>query len=300
MRLISSGEAFFRGILSSISMSRLKFPPAFFAFMICTTGLAVTFFVWTRYAQSESSVDRVIDDGAVEIEKSDLGKCHFDAAMSFLKEGELVSARDRFLYLISYFPESENTIHAKRVIGEVNLDLLLSPIPQPEKSRHVVSQGEALVTIAKRSDSTVDYIMRANGKITSLIYPNEELVVCPLNYRVEISLKGRALTVYSKNVFFKEYRIVEINLPTGVTETVTTEISEKVAWDADRLVNFTDANYLDCSKWIRTGMIGLNIRDDSAGRPHSGIAPFGVMVVKPDMQELFTILRVGTEVKLVR
>ena len=299
MRLISSGEGFSSRNLYSILMARLKFPPAFFALIICGAGLALAFFGWTRYAQPESSVNRVVEDGAVKLEKPDLGKRHFDAAMSFLREGELVSARDRLLYLMRYFPESETIIHAKRVIGEVNLDLLISPIPQPEKSRYVVSQGEALVTIARRSDSTVDYIMRANGKTTALIYPDEELVVCPLNYRVEICLEGRTLTVFSNDVFFKEYRIVEINLPPEVAGPVTATITEKVARDGDRPVNFTDATYLGCSKWIRTGVIGLYIREEAAARPDSEIAPFGVMVEKSDMQDLFTILRVGTEVKLV-
>ena len=281
-------------------MARLKFPLAFFAFMICGAGLAGAFYFSTKYAQPEISVNsQIVEDGAVKSERPDLGNGHFDAAMSLLRAGELVSARDRFLYLMQYYPESKSIIHAKRVAGEVNLDLLISPIPQPEKSYHVVSQGEALVTIAKRSDSTVDYIMRANGKTTALIYPDEELVVCPLNYRLEICLEGRALTVYDEDMFFKEYRIVDANLPPEVSRPVTTTISEKVAWDADRPVNFTDATYLKCSKWLRTEKIGLLIREDAAEGADSGDAPFGVMIEKTDMQELFTILRVGTEVKLV-
>lgn len=280
-------------------MARLKFPLAVFAFMICGAGLAGAFYFSTKDVQPEISVNsQIIEDDAVKPERPDFGNGHFDTAMSLLREGELVSARDRFLYLIQYYPESKSIIHAKRVAGEVNLDLLISPIPQPEKFRHVVSQGEALVTIAKRSDSTVDYIMRANGKTTALIYPDEELVVCPLNYRIEICLENRALTVYDEDMFFKEYRIVDANLPPEVAGPVTTTISEKVAWDSDRPVNFTDATYLKCSKWLRTEKIGLFIWEDAEG-PDAGDTPFGFMVEKTDMQELFTILRVGTEVKLV-
>ena len=57
--------------------------------------------------------------------------------------------------------------------------------------------------------------MRVNGKTTVLIYPDEELIVCPLNYRVEISLESGTLTVFDGKSFFKEYKIVNINLPAG-------------------------------------------------------------------------------------
>ena len=281
-------------------MARLKFLLAFFSLLICAAGVAGAYYYWKKYAKPEISVTRQITgEGTAKRQKPDLGKRHFDAAMALLAEGELVSARDRLLYLMSYYPESRTFSDAKRVAGEVNLDLLISPIPHPEKTRHVVQRGEALITIAGRSNTTIDYIMRANGKTTVLIYPNEELVVYPLHYRVEISLEARTLTVFDGKNFFKEYKIVNVNLPPEVAGTVVTTISEKVAWDVDCPVNFTDANYLNCSKWIRTGKIGLFIREYSLERTSAGAAPLGVMVEKFDMEELFTILRVGTEVKLV-
>jgi len=281
-------------------MARLKFLLAFFALLICAAGVAGAYYCWTKYAQPEISVTRQIQGGGtVERKKPDLGKRHYDAAMALLKEGELVSARDRLLYLMQYYPESKTFLDAKRVAGEVNLDLLISLIPQPEKSYHVVKRGEALITIARRSSTTIDYIMRANGKTTALIYPEEELIVYPLNYRVEINLDSGNLTVLEGDKFFKEYAIVNVNLSPEVSGTVTTTISEKVAWDVDRPVNFRDASYLNCSKWIRTGKIRLFIREYAPERADVGAAPFGVMVAKSDMKELFTILRIGTEVKLV-
>ena len=281
-------------------MAHLKFLLAFCALPICASGVAGGYYYWTKYAKPEISVTRQITgEGAAKRQKPDLGKRHFDAAMALLTEGELVSGRDRLLYLIQYYPESKTFSDAKRVAGEVNLDLLISQIPHPEKTRHVVRRGEALITIARRSNTTIDYIMRANGKTTVLIYPNEELIVYPLNYRVEISFEAGTLTVFDGKNFFKEYKIVNVNLPPEVAGTVVTTISEKVAWDVDRPVSFTDANYLNCSKWIRTGKIGLCIREYCLERTSAGAAPLGVMVEKSDMEELFTILRVGIEVKLV-
>lgn len=278
-------------------MARIKFLVAFLALLICAAGIGGAFYYWKKFVEPEMVLNRHMDGGSRE--KPDLGQRHFDQAVTLLKEGELISARDRLLYLMEYFPESKKFDEAKRIVGEVNLDLLLSNIPQPKKTIHKVRRGEALVTIARRNQTTIDYIMRTNGKSTSLIYPDEELLVRPLDYRVEIDLQDNRLTVFDGEDFFKEYAILGKNLPPEVGPPISTSVNEKVAWHMDRPVNFTDANYLKCSKWIRTGKIGLFIRerkpDDQEGESRS----FGVMVSKSDLEELFTIIRNGSQVNVV-
>ncbi|MDF1659052.1 MAG: hypothetical protein P1U58_15655 [Verrucomicrobiales bacterium] len=115
-------------------MVRFKFFLAFFALLICVGGVAGAYFYWKKYAEPEMGVVAQIE-GTAEVmkEKPDLGKRHFDEAIELLREGELVSARDRLRYLMTYFPESKTFNEAKRVVGEVNLDLLISKIPQPKK-----------------------------------------------------------------------------------------------------------------------------------------------------------------------
>lgn len=280
-------------------MARIKFLLAFFALLICAGGVVGAYFFWKKFAQPEINVTRRIEGKAeVQRERPDLGKRHFDAAVELLKEGELVSARDRLLYLMQYFPESATHGEAKRIVGEINMDLLLSKIPMEGKTTHNVRRGEALLTIARRAGTTIDYIMRVNAKTTALIYPDEELTVFPLEYRAEIDLENGKVTVFDGENFFKEYDIVDTHLPPGLTAPVTTTISEKVAWHIDRPINFTDENYLNCSKWVRTGKIGLFIRQDDSGKSGDS-RPYGVMVAKSDMEELFTILRGGSKVNLV-
>ncbi|MEM1442365.1 MAG: LysM peptidoglycan-binding domain-containing protein [Verrucomicrobiota bacterium] len=281
-------------------MVRFKFFLAFFALLICVVGVAVAYFYWKKFAEPEIGVVAQIE-GTAEVlkEKPDLGKRHFDEAIELLEEGELVSARDRLRYLMTYFPESKTFGEAKRVVGEVNLDLLISPIPQPKKTIYTVRRGDALVTIARRNATTIDYIMRSNGKTTSLIYPDEELVVYPLDFRVEINLDDKVVTLFDGDLFFKEYEIVGTNLPPEVRAPTTTTIQEKVAWFGDRPLNFTDANYMNCSKWIRTGRIGLFLRAAKRDEEENDSTSFGVKVSRADMEELFTILRTGSKVALV-
>jgi LysM repeat protein len=220
--------------------------------------------------------------------------------MELLREGELVSARDRLLYLMRYFPESATYPEALRIVGEVNMDLLVSKIPMPGKTEHTVRRGEALVTIASRNKTTIDYIMRANGKISEYIFPDEVLTVYPLDFRVEISLAKKFVRVYQGEALFKEYAILDKNLPADLKAPVSTTVSERVAWHDNQPVNFTHPQYMNCSKWIRTGKMGLFLRQNQSGGDGGEGRPFGVMLANEDLEELFTILRVGSKVDLVK
>ena len=281
------------------NMARFKFFLAFIALVICAVGVGGAWYYWKKFAQPNFEVTRHLEGKSdTPKEKPDLGRRHFDEAIKLLKDGELLSARDRLLYLMQYFPESSTYDEAKRIVGEVNLDLLISKIPLKGKTDYKVRRGEALVTIARKNSTTIDYIMRANAKSRELIYPDEVLTVYPLDFAVEIDLEKETVTLFDEEKFFKEYSIVDRNLPPDLTAPVTTSVSEKVAWHVDRPVNFMDENYLNCSKWVRTGKLGLFIRQKSE-KNDGGSQPFGVMLAKTDMEELFTILRVGSNVTLV-
>lgn len=283
-------------------MARIKFLVAFLALLICAGGIVGAWFFWKKYAQPEIVVNRHISGkGESGLERPDLGKRHFDAAVALLKEGELVSARDRLLYLMEYFPESATCAEAERIVGEVNMDLLLSKIPIPGKAEHKVRRGEALVTIAGRNQTTIDYIMRANAKTSEFIFPDELLTVYPLNFRVEISLGKGTVTVYDGKTLFKRYPIVDRHLPADLKAPVSTTVSERVAWHGNQPVNFTHPSYMDCAKWLRTGRMGLFIRQAKAGSDGAGDSrPYGVMLANADLEEIFTILRAGSKVDLVK
>jgi hypothetical protein len=142
--------------------------------------------------------------------------------------------------------------------------------------------------------------MRANGKTSEFIFPDEPLTVYPLHFRIEISLGKGTITVFDGEALFKEYPLLDRNLPADIKAPAATTVSERVAWHGDQPVNFTHPAYMSCAKWIRTGKIGLFIRQNDSGADGGGGRPYGVMVANADLEELFTILRVGSKVELVK
>lgn len=282
-------------------MARFKLVLAFFALMVMSAGVAYAAYFFQKYVRPQQEVEIQIA-GKSDEKKPDLGKKHYDQAIKFIKEGELLSARNRLQYMLEIYPESPTMPEAKRVLGEVNLDLIISKIPMEGKSQYRVKPGDALSRIASNNKTTIDYIMRANSKTRTLIYPKEELTVFDLNGSVVIDLDGATLTIMDGEKFIKEYQIHDVNLPSQFpTSSVNTTISSKVAKHGGRVLKFTDTNYLNSQKWIRSGRNGLIIRqyipedqlDEGAPKP------YGVMLSSEDMEELFTILRHGSSVKVL-
>ncbi len=277
-------------------MARFKLVFAFFSLMILTAGVAGGAYYWQKFVIPQKEVEVQIVATAAE-GKPDLGGKHYLRAIAFIKEGELISARNELQYMLDIYPESPTIDEAKRVLGELNLDLIFSKIPLEGKSEYRVKSGDGWSAIAKRNRTTIDYIMRANSKTNTLIYKSEDLTVYHLNCTAEINLKKSALTIREGEKFIKEYKILDQHLPSHFPSSTSTTVSEKVAYFAGRTVDFMSDNYLNSKKLIKTGKTGLFILEDEL--EEGSTKPYGVVVAKTDMEELFTILRGGSEVKVV-
>ncbi len=281
-------------------MARIKLLLTFFALVILAAGVAVAAFYWEKVARPDYTMAQEIDGKSTETrEIPDLGKRHFDDAVELLKSGELQAAKERFYYLMEYYPESKTFAEARRILGEVNMDLLISKTPIPGKTEYVVKSGDAPASIARRTETTIDYLMRANGKTRALIYKDEHLTVFPLNFEVDINLEAKKVVLTHKEKFFKEYDILGVNLPGAVKPPVKTEIKEKVAWADGRRIAISSKDYLSSQKWMRTGKIGLFIRGIRDAEVSEGqTKPYGVFVANPDLEEMFTVVRSGSPARL--
>jgi hypothetical protein len=250
----------------------------------------------------------------------DPGAKEYEAAVGFIRAGDWVPARERLTYLMRYFPESAKYPEAKRILGELNLDLLLSEMPAPEKYKYTVKSGEAgLASIASRHKTTLDYIVRANGLSSTVIHAGDEYWLCPLIFVLEANLSKRELIVYRmqvpkpdevapspvtdtipQEVFFKSYPILDANLPPTIKVPSTAEISDKPIWlNNGKRASFGSVSYHGGHRWLQTARPGL-VLQAMPGDPASASIErkSGILLAEPDLNELFTYIRTGTELRL--
>ncbi|MFK5921596.1 MAG: LysM peptidoglycan-binding domain-containing protein [Verrucomicrobiota bacterium] len=280
-------------------MGRLKLVFVFLSFLILVAAAVFVAYYWEHVVKPDLAIEQELKKEVNVKARAapDLGVREFEQVVELLKKGESMTARERLYYLMEYYPDSSVLPEARRIVGEINTDLLISKIPLEGKSEYVVKSGDALAAIARHHQTTIDYIMRANGRTTSIIHPGDRLWVFPLNFEVVIDQSEKVIRLELKGLFFKEYPVIKFALPPQVKAPVKAEIKDRVAWFEEKRVLFNNKNYLKSKKWLQTSRRGLIIRAyDGSDKAEE---EFGILVAPEDLQEMFTLFRVSTSIRLV-
>jgi len=282
-------------------MGRLKLVFAFFSLLILAAALLGVAYFWEHVVKPDLQIERELkkEVNVKERPAPDLGIREFEQIVALLKKVETMTARERLYYLMEYYPDSSVIPEARRIVGEINSDLLLSKIPLEGKTEYIVKSGDALAAIARHHKTTIDYIMRANSRTSSLIHPKDRLTVYPLEFDVVIDKSDKTIRLELKGLFFKEYPVVRIALPPTLNPPLKTEVKDRVAWYGENRVLFNDKNYLKSNKWIQTAHRGLIIRAFRGSEGEGKQEDFGILVAPEDLEEMFTLIRVSTPIRFV-
>lgn len=242
--------------------------------------------------QRDSDVATMLD--AAEMPDIDPGERAFQKAHELLALGKLAEAREKLTAIVNVFPGSSSAPVARRIVGEMNLDEILSSSHLEGKKIHVVKRGDSFVAIAAQEKTTVDCIMYLNSMMQIRgIQPGDELVVMALNFRLLIEPNRKSLALWDGGRFIREYPILHLS-PALAHAAAKTTISSKAAEWEGRRVQIQTKDYRAAAKLIQLAKPNVQIRgwDGSGERPAAGI-----LLRSQDMEEISLLTRVGNEVE---
>ena len=172
---------------------------------------------------------------AAEMPDVDPGETAFQKAHELIALGKLADARDKLNTVVNIFPSSSSAPIARHIVGEMNLDDILSTTQMAGKQTHVVKRGDSFLGIAARYKTTLDCIVNLNGlqELKNLV-PGEELLVMPLEYRLLIEPQRQSLSLWDGGRFICEYPIVHLAAAGKLTSLHTTVGSKTGQLDARR------------------------------------------------------------------
>ncbi len=304
--------------------NQLKILSGVIALIILGGAIVLMAYYWEKVLRPEKVAMREVEAvkvGETNLLPPDPGLKPFYAAVESIRAQNWDSAREQLAYLMRYYPDSSKYAEAKRMLGEINLDQLLSPAPMPGKVEHTIRSGDYFSVLQKRYQTTIDYILRTNGRTTHFVRIGEKLWVMPLHFALQANLTDKTLTVFKveevqpqvaaagdnsssaipekKEVFFKEYKIVDANFPPTVSVPHTTKISSKPAWLGEKQAKFDQPEYHFAQKWLQTSKIGVAIKSAPEDMENATeTRKMGILVSPSDMSELFTYVRVGAPLRL--
>ena len=215
-------------------------------------------------------------------------------APELLAQGRLAEARDKLNSLITTFPGSPSAPVARRILGEMNLDDILSSAHMEGKKTHVVKRGDSLMAIAGQNKTTVDCIMYLNSMLDAKrIQPGDELIVMPLEFRLLVEPRRNCLSLWDGERFIREYQILHVSA--SARTALKSTISSKAADLGGKHVQPQSKEFRAAEKVIQIAKSPVQIRGwNGTGPQPSG----GILLRTEDMEEISLLTRVGNEVEV--
>jgi hypothetical protein len=243
-------------------------------------------------AQSDDDLAKMLE--AAEMPDIDPGEKAFQKAHELLALGRIPEAREKLSAIVNVYPSSSSAPIARRIVGEMNLDEILSTSHMEGKQIHIVRRGDSFIGIASRYRTTIDCIMHLNSMMELRnLQPGDELVVMPLDFRLLIEPGRHSVSLWSGGRFIREYPALHISAAASTKRRTT--IGSKSAEFGDRRVVPQSKDYRAAAKIIAIDKSPLQIRgwDGAGDRP-----PGGILLRPQDMEEIALLTRTGNEVEI--
>jgi hypothetical protein len=243
----------------------------------------------------ETDVNFATIADAVEIPAIDPGAKAFKKAHDLLALGKLDEAREKLSTIINVYPSSSKAPMARRIVGDMNLDEILSTSHMQGKLEYVVKPGNSFLGIAAEHHTTLDLIMHLNNMMElGNLQPGDELVVMPLEYRLLIDSKRKTLSIWDGGRFVSEYPIIHLGIPGGLPAGKS-KIGSKTAEAEGKRVLPQSKGYRSADKVLQISKPVLVIRGAAAD---SKDFPRGIIVRPEDIEEISLLTQVGNEVEI--
>jgi LysM repeat protein len=231
----------------------------------------------------------------------DLSLPEFQEAAKLRQEGKLVEARNALFAFIQKYPNGQHFEEAKDLLGAVNIDILFSPMPSPEKQEYIVKKGDVIARVAQKMKSTPELIMRTNNMNGTMLRIGERLLISNPDFSLFIQTKQKLIVLINHGQFFKQYHVQEMKLPPKQPPRINTKVAEILAWKNGKRVGFGTREYQTSMRWIRLANAGYTIYAiPDASHPGSDqpAPPLGLGISASEAEELSSLVNGKTPVTI--
>lgn len=274
-----------------------------FAFLLAVVIFgSAAFFGYHIIVKPELAV-RAEQSGAVPDEpRPDISLPEFQAAAKLRQEGKLTEARTALTNFLQKYPNGLHSEEAKDLLGDTNMDILLSKYPSPEKQEYVVKSGDVLARVAAKTKTTPELIMRTNNLNGTMLRIGDRLLISHPEFSLFIQRKEQTVVLLDKGAFFKRYRAKTVKLPPKQPPRITTRVAETMAWRDGKRVGFGTKEYIGSARWIRLAAPGYVLYPEptSASAQPGGVPPppTGFGMAPADVEELSGLVNSKTAVTI--
>ncbi len=274
----------------------------FALFLAAVIFLGAGWFGYNLFFKQEIAIQKE-QRGETKAEPTpDISLPEFQAAARLRQDGKMPEARAALNAFIQKYPNGAHVDEAKDLLGEINVGILLSRTPSPEKTEYIVKPGDVLQKVANRVKSTPELIMRMNNMSGTMLHIGERLLISHPEFSLVVDRKNKRIVLLDHGSFFKQYRIVEMKTPSRQAPRITGKVAETMAFKDGRRVGFGTREFALSTRWIRLSVPAYTIYslpDGAHPRLEQPPPPTGLGVAATDVEELSGLVNNRTPVTII-
>ena len=224
----------------------------------------------------------------------------FNEAQTLVESGQAPAAREKALGALAAAKDAAVRRQVEDLLGRIHTSLIFTPSPMAEKVDYTIQPGDTLAGIAKQHKTTMELLTRGNGIKSAVIRPADRLRILTGQFSVLVDKSDNELVLSLNDRFFKRYRVGTGKFektPAGQFK-ITDRIAQPTWWRPDgKAVPFGDKENVLGTHWLSLDLPGYGIHGtwepDTVGKQESAGC---IRLVNADIEELYTLLPVGTPV----
>ncbi len=260
-------------------------------------------FGYNSFVKEEIAVKKEQRGEVTPAPAPDISLPEFQAAAQLRQDGKLAEARDALVAFIQKYPGGLHVEEAKDLLGEINVDILLSCYPSPEKTEYVVKSGDVLAKISRKLKTTPELIMRMNNMSGTMLHIGEHLLISHPDFSIVIQRKANLVVLLNHGAFFKQYHVGEAKLSPKQPSKITAKVAETMAWKDGKRVGLGSKDYISSTRWIRlagaTAYTLYSMPDSAHPNLDQQPPPVGLGLAASDVEELSSLVNNRTPVTII-
>lgn len=225
----------------------------------------------------------------------------WEKAKGLEKQGSYLEAKEIYDSLL----QKEHLGRKKRIILKeyeaLRIKILFSKFETPDSIVHTVIPGDTLYALAKKYGTTTELLQKSNGIEGDHIYPGMKLKVNRSQFSVLVEKHSNRLTLLADAKNVKTYRVatgVEGSTPEG-TFKIVNKLKDPTWFHEGAVVPPDSPENILGTRWLGFDSRGYGIHGTALPQTIGTQASKGcIRMHNPDVEELYMLLPVGTEVTI--
>lgn len=226
----------------------------------------------------------------------------FKQAEKAYASGDFLKARNLLKEAEEKATETQKILKIRDFKEKVNMSLLFSPILDECSIEYIVKPGDSLSKIAKKFNTTVALIKRANKLSSDIIYPNQKLKVNTCKFSIVVDKSQNLLFLKRNDEIFKTYPVAtgkNNSTPTGKFKIIN-KIKNPTWFKTGAVIPPDSPENVLGTRWMGLNIKGYGIHGTRDGDSIGKQSTLGcIRMRKKDVEELFDIVPRGTEVLII-